>query len=274
MSDNTLQSLYDEISKHGQYQALPEFMRNDLALESDRYKHFKLCDQRLNFMYDCGVLDGMSSMVEVGANIGFFALSIAKKLPEMAVHTIEANNTFCEISRQIAGQYGLNNVKVSDAFFPFLDAGAQPAADLGVIYNVVHHGGAEYDQEECETKEDWFAYMSRVMAALSGNYKRMVIQIGYNWGGNREQPLHSVTDPTGFTLKLADIFHQSGWSVSTLGVPVQAGDSYDYDALDLSGMTENETSSAIEENVQLEACKDFTLSEFFRRPIFVLEKAA
>ncbi len=274
MLSDPLQSLYDEISKHGQYQALPSFMRNDAEIQNERYKHFKLCDQRLNFLLKSDILESVNSLVEVGANIGFFALSLAKKYPHLAIKTIEANKTFCAISRKIADAYHLTNIEVEAGFYPFRDHKSQPKADLGIIFNVMHHGGAEYDQEYCTTRNDWYAYSEKVMAALACSYDKMILQIGYNWGGDIKEPLHAVTDPVGFSVKLAQMFAAAGWTITAVGVPLQVGDSYEYSYMDTSGQGLEDVCTRLRQSKQLDKCKDYTLSEFFRRPIFILSKAA
>ena len=271
MNENDLHSLYAQISKHCQYQALPSFMRGNAELESERYKHFKLCDERLEFVRKSDVLHDANSIVEVGANIGFFALSLAHENCNILIKTVEAEDTFCEITRKIATSYELSNVHVESDFFPFLNGSIQPAADVAIIFNVIHHGGYEYDQEMCNTAHDWFDYSQNVMEGLAQNYKKLVMQIGYNWGGDRKHPIHATSDPVGYSIKLARMFDAAGWRVVEIGIPVKKAESYDYLPVKIRGRTLEETCEQMINCEELNACSDFDLSEFFQRPIFILE---
>ena len=246
-------------------------MRGNAELESERYKHFKLCDERLEFVRKSDVLHDANSIVEVGANIGFFALSLAHENCNILIKTVEAEDTFCEITRKIATSYELSNVHVESDFFPFLNGSIQPAADVAIIFNVIHHGGYEYDQEMCNTAHDWFDYSQNVMEGLAQNYKKLVMQIGYNWGGDRKHPIHATSDPVGYSIKLARMFDAAGWRVVEIGIPVKKAESYDYLPVKIRGRTLEETCEQMINCEELNACSDFDLSEFFQRPIFILE---
>jgi hypothetical protein len=264
--------LYAEASKHSQYQPLPAFAREGEALASERYSHFKLSEQRLSYILNSGIFSDVTSVVEVGANIGFFSLSIAHDNPGIAVKTIEANDVFCVLSRQIGSHFSVDNIDVENDFFPFLDEMQQPQADVCMIFNVLHHGGAEFDQDKCESADAWYEYLQTSLSASSARYKKMVLQLGYNWGGDVNTPIHDSMDPVGFARNLVKRFFKSGWGVSQIGIPVRDGESFEYEALSLAGKDEASCLQAIENSSTLHNCSSFTVSEFFRRPIFLLDR--
>lgn len=263
-----IKSLYADASKHAQYQPLPDFMGEERLLAQPKYRHFKLCQQRLDLLRQSGVLEGAGKLLDVGANIGYFSLSLAQKNPELTVASLEPNAYFCHLIDHVKSAYRLDNLRVlNDGYSTSLEFDQH--YDIGLFFNVLHHGGAEFDQHLMGSVADWFGYFEKTLKQLSGSIEQLVVQMGFNWGGDKAQPIHPSDDPMGFSKKMILSAGQAGYVIDKLGIPYRRDESFAYQLFKISeqGLFDGEVEKAFAMS------RSYTESEFFRRPILFLKRA-
>lgn len=268
-----LHELYADQSKHSVYQNIPVFVRDALGYTETINECWRGDSTRWEYMRDC--LDfSNQSVLDVGANTGFFTLSLAHKYPDLICTALEGNAHHAEFIRLVAKQFAMENVRILTQYLDFTTLDLLGKYDTILLYNVLHHAGADFDSDLVLSKEDLFDYLVRYMTKLGEHCSRTIYQMGYNWGGNKQHPVVALQDDAGKCVYTCRFLRQAGWVIEAIAT------SYGR-AWDIPVFHKNLPGDVI---AAANACNETTLrsclgelldpgidtfSEFYRRPIFV-----
>ncbi len=110
---NELRELYAETSKHGQYQTIPDRLAALLGIQFEVNEEWRGDRPRYPLIKEFIQESACRSVLDVGANTGFFALSLAGDLPHLSVKACELNKTHARIIELLA-RVGGYQVAVTD----------------------------------------------------------------------------------------------------------------------------------------------------------------
>ena len=238
-------------SKHGRYQPVPDFLKQVISVPETNEK-WRSPRLQLDLVrrYRPRWPD---TVVELGANLGYVSLSLAWESPETRFIAIEATPPHAEFIRTVSELFELNISVVPELLRPTEVINRYPEAAL-LDFNVAHHFGVDLEVEEIRTPDDWWKNLSSWIGPNATALR--FLQIGYNWGGNQQTPLHDSMDPYGFARRLLEVLPENA---STYCIKSDKN-ALSYQVIDIANLT-----STIEATYQ----EHSLVGEYFRRPIFV-----
>ncbi len=211
-----LSALYGETSKHAQYQTLPESVALKLGLQFDVNEEWRGDRTRYPVIRQAIAGWGAKSVIDVGANTGFFTLSIAEDFPAVQVTACEPNAAHAEIVRLLAEVAGRANVTVTETPASLSNLQAFESHDVVLHLNILHHAGSDFDKALVASVEDFERYGVSYLAALRQLGSRLVFQMGYNWGGNKELPIVQRDDQAGKVEFNRRMLESAGWHIDAV----------------------------------------------------------
>ena len=219
----SLEQLYAETSKHAQYQTLPDELAKKLGVQFEVNEAWRGDRPRYPLLKEFIQQGPSASVLDVGANTGFFSLSLAADLKASAITACELNSTHAKIIRFLAeiGGYSPFHVTEQPADLQHVDAFGH--FDVALHLNILHHAGHDFDKADVPDRGSFMQYGVRYLSGFRATADRMVFQMGYNWGGNKELPLVALNDQAGkvrFTMELLD---GAGWDVQAIGLAKRDG---------------------------------------------------
>ena len=241
--------LYGNKSKHSNYQILSDRLRA-IINPSDIDTVTRYEKERLDYILKVIPIDN-KSVVDVGANTGYFSFELLDKGASF-VHYIEGNKEHAEFVSLAARALGVEDrIKVTNDYLNF-DGTYSEHHDIGLLFNVLHHTGDDYGDKGA-TVDQAKEQMIKQLNSMSSMVDTLVFQLGFNWMGNREQPLFE----NGTKKEMID-FVQAGvkdvWEIVHIGIAEG----------DKSNITYGELN---EDNI----VRRDDLGEFLNRPIFILK---
>lgn len=264
-----LEQLYFDGTKHARYQNIPGFVQDALGYTVEIDEQWRGDTARYQNLLNNFDFKNIKNIGDIGANTGFFSLSIGRRFPQIEVNAYEANANHSAFIQNIVNQFGLDNVQVHN-----LSVDLRGVDDLGqhdclLNYNVLHHAGVDFDKG-LATLETFAQYAEDYLGRLAGKTKYMIFQMGFHWGGNKTKPIIHVNNDAGKVLFMSEIFRKSHWKIDKIFTVRQAG-IFKYVEMD------NEIIETLNEHPQSAetGIKEFyakydlpAFSEFYRRPIF------
>lgn len=239
-------------SKHGRYQPVPDFLKDIIpAPEIDE----KWRSPRLQLDLVRRLRPEWSStVVELGANLGYVSLSLAWESPETQFIAIEATPPHAEFIRTVAELFELNIAVVPEMLKPAEVLNQYPEATL-LDFNVAHHFGVDLKIREIRKPEDWWQNLPSWIEPPRSTALRF-LQIGYNWGGSKQTPLHDSEDPGGFARRLLEVLPGNASTYCLKG----GASGLSYEIVDTANFKTAIEAAYREHNL---------VGEYYRRPIFV-----
>jgi SAM-dependent methyltransferase len=241
-----LRALYDAQSKHSSYQLIHPTLLPLLGdaeglpagkQEAERQRWFA----RAVPMADRTVLD-------IGANTGYFSFA-ALQSGARRVRAQEGNAAHARFIAEAAKALGAaDRLEAVPAYFDFAPQ-ADERFDVALCLNVVHHLGDDFG-DRALTLEQARARMLDAVNALAAWTRTLVLQVGFNWKGDRHRPLFAG----GEKAALIDFVRggtASHWRVDEIVVADPA--SRDYVPVDASNLPRNDA-----------------VGEFMNRPLFLM----
>lgn len=191
-----LSDLVSASSKHSQYQPVPIFLQGELSV-GELNPLWRSPEAQLDLVRRLEPIWRDQTVVELGANLGFTCLSLAYDYPDTAFVAIEANPPHVEFIDLVAKLFSLDNVSVSnEAASPPEIATRFPSSTL-LDFNVVHHAGVDFSVPGLISEDTWWEMLPRWFPP-PGSLRSHFFQSGFNWGGDRNRPLHNSADVSGF----------------------------------------------------------------------------
>ena len=220
--------LGQDVGKFGRYQVLPP-----VALERcpalaelgyDQAGHVPFDGPRYGWLTRNLDLAGLS-VVEAGANLGYFALSLAAEYGG-PVRALEPVAVFSEACALIARLCGLKDqVTCINEGLALDDIEGLPETDLIVLLNVLHHAGTVFDADRIAALGGWEAYAREYLARLGRRAVWLFFQIGNTARG---EALFPGREAIPFVHTLLTV---AGWTVEKIGIVE------DFERLSLSTVT-------------------------------------
>ncbi len=271
-----LHKLYADSSKHSTYQNIPQFIRDALGYtetinetwrgDSARWEYIQ---NQLNFE--------SQKILDVGANTGFFTLSLAHRYPDSIITAMEGNVNHAEFINLIIKYFLMKNVRVLSQYLDFSALGLLGEYDTILLFNIMHHAGVDFDLDLIPSQKDLFGYLVLFMKKLGEHSRKIVYQMGYNWGGDKRQPVVVLHDDAGKCLYTCHFLRQAGWKIDSIAITYAS-----HGAIPVLYKNVPQdiifAANVLDEKILREGlCKIYdpmmtSFSEFYRRPIFICSK--
>lgn len=264
-----LEKLYFDGTKHAVYQNIPAFVQNALGYSVEINETWRGDTARYHNLLQNLNLDQISVLGDIGANTGFFSLSLAHRFPHLKVFAYEGNNNHHRFISQIIKMFGLKNIEVKNLFVDMKGLEDLPQHDCLLNYNVLHHAGVDFDRD-LVSFDSYTGYAVEYLKKLSKKATYMIFQMGFNWGGNKARPLVPVDYDAGKVLFMGKIFQQSNWEIDRIFTVRHTGE-FEYFKIDASIIRKLniKPSDARGDLVDYYSKYDISsFSEFYRRPLF------
>lgn len=276
MLKDKLTELYNDGSKHSRYQNIPEFVKAKIGYIETIDENWRGDTARYNYLTKTVSFEHDLSIGEIGANTGFFTLSLAYANPSSRFYAYEINQKHANFIGEIAESFRMNNVFVKSFGVDLAGIENMDEHDVLLNYNVLHHAGVDFDTDKISSVEDYEAYAVDYLTRLRSKVKKMVFQIGYNWGGNKLKPIIPLDDDAEKIAFTARIFKKAGWIIEDISLHSREHKVLEYipiaksvlDELNNTPIGEERQIVALRVNLMLM----HTYSEFYRRPIFIVRR--
>ncbi len=270
-----LHRLYADASKHSRYQSVPDFVSEALGYQEAIDQGWRGDRPRLAYLAERHRPKAGERWGDFGANTGFFTLSLAHRHPDSHFVAIEANPNHARFIRQIVEQFGLGNVEVLEAEIGLRTLPRLPRMDFLLHLNVLHHAGSDFDADLVGSVEDFPEYAARYLTSLRGRARRMLFQLGSNWGGDRRRPLVGRREDVAKLRLFAGWLDAAGWRIESVAYPTRApGGEVRYRDLAFSHERQETWLRYQDDDLEAEidSCGLGTFpGEFYLRPIFICE---
>lgn len=268
-----LQALYRDNSKHANYQNIPAFVREAMGYSERIDEGWRGDTARYRLILDELQIEPGQIIGDVGANTGFFTLSLAHANPSARFLAYETNPNHVDFVRLLADAFQMTNVSVQPSAVDLAGIDRLPQHDVLLHLNVLHHAGHDFDRALVGSLEDFPGYAVAYLSKLRRRTAALVFQMGSNWGGDKATPIVPVGDDCGKIMLTQRLFAAAGWRVTNIALATHAGDEIVYRRLPAELVSLIEQNSAAAELAELTACvAQFELDrfpgEFYRRPIF------
>lgn len=221
-----LRELYDESSKHAQYQTLPDALAERLGVQFDVNEAWRGDRPRYPIIRKFITEGPAKSIVDFGANIGFFSLSLAEDFPDSEVTACELNPTHAHIIRLLAKIGGYTRFNVTEQAVDLQHAADFGKFDVALHLNILHHAGHDFDRTDVPDIASFSAYAVEYLRKFRATAARMVFQMGYNWGGNKELPLVQREDQAGKIRFTVDLFEKAGWTIEHVAIAKSGAENF------------------------------------------------
>lgn len=256
MEENTitiekLQRLYDNFSKHSQYQILASnfkvFFKNDFDIKST-YEQ-----ERLAYIKKYVDFEGKRVM-DIGGNTGFFSFE-ALNNGASYVDYYEGNSDHAEFVEKGAELIGYKNkISVHNGYFLFSREKETNISDIAFLLNVVHHFGDDYGNSSLPIE----AAKERMISEINDMARfcsTLIFQMGFNWKGDRSLCLFKEGTKKEMLRFICEGV-KDVWHVKNIGIVESDCD---------NKITYCECN---EKNI----VRNDNLGEFLNRPLFIMER--
>lgn len=275
MLKEKLEALYNDGSKHSRYQNIPEFVRNELGYTETIDENWRGDTARFTYLMNALSFGDGKSIGEIGANTGFFILSLAHANPSSMFYAYEINATHAAFIQDIGESFQMKNLEVKAQGVDMEGIAAMDNHDILLNYNVLHHAGVDFDTDKIASVEDYEAYATEYLRRMAAKTKKMVFQIGSNWGGNKLKPLIPLSDDAEKIAFNARLFKNAGWKILDISLHTRQNEVLAYRAIPSDVLNQINQCPVGEEKAIVEKLVDLSefpgFSEFYRRPIFIVE---
>lgn len=246
---NKLMQLYEQKSKHSNYQIIPSALSKILHAESvttnSRYERERL-------EYILRHLDVKnSSVVDIGANTGYFTFELVDSGAKH-VDYYEGNQDHAEFVETAVKYLNLESkISIYNEYYSFTKQDTKKY-DIALVFNVLHHVGDDYGNKSLNI-ESSKAEIIRQLNNMAPHTTSCVFQLGFNLHGDISKPLFE----NGTKAELIE-YVKSGvhgyWSIEDIGIAEEHNTGIKYKSVN-------------QDNIQ----RVDRLGEFLNRPIFILK---
>lgn len=236
---------YNNISKHSQYQILPQNLisyipKEMLTINSRAEK------ERLAYILEKLSLKD-KTIIDIGANTGFFSFEAINNGAKKVV-CYEGNKSHADFIN-----CGISLLNLREKMFvenKYYDFKQSETYNIGFLLNVLHHVGDDYGKaiDMANAKKIIIEQLNDMAFIID----KIVFQLGFNWKGNKNKCLFHK----GLKQEIIDYVckgTQAYWEIDCIGIAEQFDDNIKY--VDLNS-----------KNIQ----REDALGEFLNRPLFIM----
>ncbi len=248
MTTSSLLDLYQRTSKHSHYQVLPSALQpllgsEDLCVQS---RHER---ERLAYILSQVPVDGQH-LADIGGNTGYFSFELLSHGARQ-VDYYEGNAAHHDFVRAAAQGLGwADRLRTHHRYLAF-EPDELPPLDCTLLLNVLHHFGDDFG-DRGTAREAAKQRMLGCLATLARSSRLLVFQLGFNWKGDRHQPLF----PGGSKSEMIDFIRQGtaqDWDIAAIGIAEREG-----------------TRTLFRDLSERNIARDDALGEFLNRPLFIM----
>lgn len=273
-----LHALYREPSKHHAYQNVPDFVSDAIGYRETIDDRWRGDHCRLAYLLSALPLASLRSLTDIGANTGFFTLSLAHRFPQLQVTACEPDRTHAKFIRTIANTFGMRNVEVIPKGVTLRSLSGFQPKDAVLLLNVLHHAGYDFDASLPRTRDAFDVHARQYLGALAAKRAHLFFQMGSNWGGDKNNPLVPRDAHADKLRYMAGLLLDGGWRIRRVAYPTRVDGVVTYIDLPSSLVVElNDLPLAVGDHSILGALAGYDLDqfpgEFYKRPLFTCESA-
>lgn len=274
---NILSNYYWDNSKHSHYQNIPQFVKEAMEYSETIDENWRGDTARYKHILDVVNFSKNLKIGDIGANTGFFSLSLAHRFPNIEVTAYEGNPNHVRFIELIRNAFELKNLFMKNEYIDFEGISYLGNQDLLLNLNVLHHAGVDFDKDKIGSVDKLFNFAVSYLSKLKEHTKEIIFQMGYNWGGDKTKPIVNLQDDLGKIKYSAELFIQSGWKITNIALCGKRDEVISYRNLPselIEYLNKGINDSKMEDELKnsILSVKPEMLSEFYRRPIFILKR--
>lgn len=248
MNATPLLDLYQRTSKHSNYQLLAPALEPliDTRAIDVRSRHER---ERLAYILARLPVEGLQ-MADIGGNTGFFSFELLAH-GARRVDYYEGNAAHHDFVQAAAQRLALGDDLRTHPRYVNFDPGELAPQDCTLLLNVLHHLGDDFGMPGMAMDLAKLRMLG-CLATLSRSSRLVVLQIGFNWKGDRHQPLFE----SGTKAEMIHFIERGtghDWEIMAIGVAERSGGHVVFRDLSARNLP-----------------RDDSLGEFLNRPIFIL----
>ena len=271
-----LASLYNDHSKHANYQNIPEFVSRKLGYSEIINESWRGDTARYSYIKTLIPFSRIRTVADIGSNTGFFSLSLANEYKTTRVLAFDTNLQHIKFIQAIKQHFGMENIDTVAAGVDLASANGFPAHDAVLLLNVLHHAGVDFDEKEVRSEKEFSSYAVKYLGKIRSNVRYLIFQMGYNWGGNKQKPLITGNSIAAMICLVAQFCKEAGWSFQRVGIFSRVGNELGayhdlpQEVLDMVMATKEWEDCENKIKLSLIQYATDSNSEFYKRPIFLL----
>ncbi len=180
-----LKQLYEANSKHSNYQMLSTDLKKIIPIDKPK-QIFRYETERLAYVQSKINLAN-KNILDIGGNTGYFTF---ESLAHGAKHLsyFEGNQTHAEFVRLSSTILCKDHqIDIKNEYFSFNPNSIQKQ-DIAFVLNVLHHVGDDYG-DTALSKSKALDQIKKSIQNLASLTNTAILQIGFNWKGNKNSPL-------------------------------------------------------------------------------------
>lgn len=270
-----LHALYQEPSKHHNYQSVPDFVSDALDYREPIDDRWRGDHCRLNYLLRTWPLATLGTLTDIGANTGFFSLSLAHRYPALQVTACEPDRTHAKFIRTIAATFGLGNIDVVPKGVSLQSLSGFQRKDAVLFLNVLHHAGYDFETKLPRTRAAFDDYAVHYLTALAHKRSLMLFQMGSNWGGDKANPLVARDAHVEKLRYMAGLLRIGGWQLQRVAYPTRVAGTVTYLDLPADLVSAINSGLPIPDSQIAQAIDAYDLDqfpgEFYKRPLFTCQ---
>lgn len=243
-----LKRLYENQSKHSNYQILPNRLSAILKTEELNIKtRYEL--ERLSFILKSIETNG-KTILDIGGNTGYFSFELIDNGAKF-VHYYEGNKIHADFVKLTSSVLNVENqIRITNKYYSFTDEDIG-TYDIVLLLNILHHLGEDFGSKDI-TIEEAKGEMLLKLNSLAQKTIWLVFQIGFNWKGNKNLGLFK--DGTKSELiKYIKEGVKNNWEIKHIGIPEIFNNTITYCEMNQTNLHRNNN-----------------IGEFLNRPLFIL----
>lgn len=266
-----LAGLYHDQTKHSRYQNIPHFVCQALNYSESIDENWRGDSARYRYLLKEFSSSAESVFGDIGANTGFFTLSLAHEMKGSRFYAYEMNKKHTRFMELIKGHFCMENIRVIPQRVDLSGIEQLPVHHVLINFNVLHHAGVDFDKNFFMNESNFTDYAQIYLSKLKSKTSMMYFQMGYNWGGNKKKPIVPVDNQESMIRYEVDIFKQCGWEIVKIAL-------FNYE----DKQYHNLSPSALNAVCNKESCglgkiiKSFRMSEvseFYKRPLILVRNS-
>lgn len=268
-----LHALYREPSKHHAYQSVPAFVSEALDYREPIDDHWRGDHCRLAYLMKALPLEDLGSLTDIGANTGFFSLSLAHRFKRLQVTACEPDRAHAKFIRTIVSAFRLANLEIIPKGVTLRSLSGFQRKDAALLLNVLHHAGYDFDTALPRTRAAFDQYATQYLRGLAGKRGHLFFQMGSNWGGDKNNPLVPRDAHAEKLRYMAGLLVDGGWRICRAAYPTRVDGVITYRDVPgeiVAGL--NECAADVDDAAIMGAVGPCDLDqfpgEFYKRPLF------
>ncbi len=249
INNKKLFELYQNTSKHSNYQILPSSLK-EIISEDSLEIHSRFENERMEFLKK-SIQFKNKRVMDIGGNTGFFSFEAIENGASEVVY-VEGNTphaNFVEHAAELLNK----NILVKNNYLDFEKDLGIGNFDIVLLFNVIHHLGDDFGDQSISIDKA----KEKMLDCINYFVDRtdlLVLQLGFCWKGDTSKLLFE-NGTKGEMISFVESAVMGDWKVREIGIAEVSADKTEYKSLS-------------EENIK----RQDSIGEFRDRPIFILEK--